>query len=96
MTISSSHNNIKIFGNIKSISNYRIITEEIDAIKKEFNDIKIHLFDSISITSSVIGYLCKLTSSGCNVELYIANDGLYDLLDDLNLLQTLNVQRITA
>jgi len=67
MTISSSHNNIKIFGNIK-----------------------------ISITSSVIGYLCKLTSSGCNVELYIANNDLYDLLDDLNLLQTLNVQRIAA
>jgi len=95
MTISSKQNIVTISGNIKSVAHHHTIAEEIDNIKQEFNLIKIHLTDSISITSSVIGYLCKLVNLGHEIELYVADRDLHALLDDLNLLQTLKVQQIT-
>jgi len=96
MTISSKQNIITISGNIKSVAHYHAIMEEIDKIKQEFNLIKIYLLDSISIISSVIGYLCKLVNLGHEIELYVTNTELHDLLNDLNLLQTLKVRKTTS
>ena len=95
MIISSKQNIITISGNIKSVAHHHAIAQEIDKTREEFNLIKIHLLDSISITSSVIGYLCKLVNLGHNIELYVADRDLHTLLDDLNLLQTLKVQQTT-
>jgi len=94
MKITSSNNTIKIIGNIKSVRHYNDIKAAIDVLVKDYNQINLYLLNSISITSSVIGYLCKLIDKGHLIELYIANEDLHELLDDLNLLQTFKVQQI--
>ncbi|QOP45527.1 hypothetical protein [Sulfurimonas paralvinellae] len=96
MNISSSNNTLTISGNIKSVSHFQILANELNKMTKDFDHISIHLLDSISITSSVIGYLCKLRDMGHNIELHVTDKELHDLLDDLNLLQILQVQHITA
>ena len=96
MEVSSSHNIVTISGNIKSVSHAHLLSEELDQIIKDFKEIKIHILDSISITSSVIGYLCKLASLGHTIELHVTNKELCSLLDDLNLTQLLKVQHIAA
>ncbi len=96
MKVSSSQNILTISGNIKSVSHAHILAEEINQIIKDFKEIKIRILDSISITSSVIGHLCKLASLGHSIELHVTNKELYGLLDDLKLTQLLKVQHIAA
>jgi len=96
MEVKSSNNNILITGNIKSTTHYHNISAEIESLKDSTKNIKIYIYDSISITSSVIGYLCKLvTTSDIALSLYVEDDSLHSLLNDLNLIDTLNVQKIT-
>ena len=94
MEVSSSRNIVTISGNIKSVSHAQFLENEINQIVKDFKEIKIHILDSISITSSVIGYLCKLASLGHSIELHVTDKELYNLLDDLSLTQLLKVQHI--
>ncbi len=96
MTIKSTHNNITILGNIKSLTHHHDIIKELEIIKREYQNITIHILNSISITSSVIGYFCKLVDSEkINLSLHINNNDLYNLLDELNLINVLNVQKIS-
>jgi len=97
MEVSSSSNIITIKGNIKAISHFSVIKQEIDTILKSFSDIKhvkINILESISITSTVIEHLCKLVHDDIHIELFVKNKGLRMLLDDLNLTNLLNVQKI--
>ena len=98
MEVSSSHNTVTINGNIKSVSHYHQIKTEIEKILDKFSDtksIKIHLLDSIAITSSVIGFFCKLVNiDGVSIHLHVNDESLYDLLNDLNIVTLLNVQKI--
>jgi len=94
MEISSSSNIITIKGNIKALSHYNAIKEEIDNIINDFSHVKIQILESISITSSIIGYLCNITKQGVNIEMHVQDEGLIDLLDDLNLVSLFNVRKI--
>jgi hypothetical protein len=95
MEIKSSGDNLHIFGNIKSISHYHAISKELDNLLINTTNIKIHIMDSISITSSVIGYLCKLvTTTKSSLSLFVKDEGLHELLEDLNLIKLLNVKKI--
>ena len=95
MEVKSSNNKIVITGNIKSISHYYDILEELEKLRKIEQNIQIHIYNSISITSSVVGYLCKLvTTTELSLSLLIEDDSLYTLLDELNLIETLKVQKI--
>ena len=95
MEIKSSNNHLTITGNIKSVAHYHKISQEIDSIVKDTKDVNIHILDSISITSSVIGYLCKLVQTmNVSLSLHVKDDGLHALLDDLNLITLLNVQKM--
>ncbi|WP_457744393.1 hypothetical protein [Sulfurimonas sp.] len=77
MTITSKSNILTISGNIKSVTNVHSIEEEISILKKKFLNITIHLLDSISITSSLIGYLCKLINQeNISISLHIHNNDL--------------------
>ncbi|MEN4045289.1 MULTISPECIES: hypothetical protein [Sulfurimonas] len=99
MEISSSLNTITVKGNIKAISHYEEIKNEIEKMIDNSPDIKyikILILESISITSSIIGYLCKLVDDGINLEVHIQNEGLHELLDDLNLVPLLNVKKLSA
>lgn len=94
MEIKSSSSSVTITGNIKTIADFQLIKQTIDVIVATHRSIIINVVDSLSITSSVIGYLNKLVLKDMiGVRLNVGNEQLYDLLDDLNLVSTFKVQR---
>ncbi|MDQ1245171.1 MAG: hypothetical protein QG565_1512 [Campylobacterota bacterium] len=95
MEIETSSNTIKITGNIKSISNFQTIKESVDALILQHKHINIVIVDSLSITSSVIGYLNKLVlKDNIDIHMSVGNEQLLHLLDDLNLIQTFKAKRV--
>ena len=94
MNISSSANTVTITGNIKSVSDFQSIKSTIDSIKDSTATITLDIQDSISITSSVIGYLNKLVlKDSIDLNMKIANEQLMHLLEDLNLTGTFKARR---
>jgi len=94
MDISSSANRVKIIGNIKSVSDFQSIKSTIDAIKESTSTITLDIQDSISITSSVIGYLNKLVlKDSIDLNMKVGNAQLMELLNDLNLTGTFKARR---
>jgi len=95
MDITVNSNIVKINGNIKSISDYQQIKETLDALSATHESIIIEIKDSISITSSIIGYLTKLVQKeGIDLSIKVGNASLMELFDDLNLVSLFNVRRI--
>jgi len=94
MDIHLSENNVTITGNIKSISDFQDIKQTIDKTITNHKNIILHIKDSLSITSSVIGYLNKLVlHDGININMNIHNEQLLGLLNDLNLSSTFNARK---
>jgi len=86
MEISTSSNIITIIGNIKSVKDFQEIKMTADAIKVDNKSITVNIIDSLSITSSVIGYFNKLIlKDKINIQMNIGNAKLLELLSDLNL-----------
>jgi len=85
MEISTSANVITIKGNIKSVKDFQEIKMSADIIKGN-KSLTINIIDSLSITSSVIGYFNKLIlKDKVNIQMNIGNAKLLELLSDLNL-----------
>ena len=95
MEISTSSNSVTISGNIKTIGDFQTIKSTLDAISSKYQEIILNIVDSLSITSSIIGYLNKLVLKD-NIELHIniGNDQLLELFDDLNLSTVFDVKKI--
>ena len=89
----SSANELTITGNIKSIEDSLKIKGEITRIIKiDGPKIKLLIKDSFSMTSTVIGFLMKLVHNDkIQISTSVGDSRLYDLLDELNLVQLLNV-----
>ena len=95
MEIESSSNIITINGNIKSVSDFSHIKNLVDKIIVEHKKITINIEDSLTITSSVIGYFNKLVlKDKINLEIKIGNEQLMRLLDDLNLVSTFKAKQL--
>jgi len=95
MKIKSSSNIVTIEDNIKSIGDFQKIKSTIDSMIENNSDITLKIVDSISIISSVIGYLNKLVlKDGININIYAGNAKLIELLDDLSLSSTFNVKKL--
>ncbi|OHE12102.1 MAG: hypothetical protein A2525_06615 [Sulfurimonas sp. RIFOXYD12_FULL_36_11] len=94
MELEVSSNTIVIKGNIKSINDFQNIKQRVDAMTVENKLININILDSLSITSSVIGYFNKLVLKD-NIDIYmnVKNEQLLNLLEDLNLISTFKVKR---
>jgi len=93
--IESKGNKLVVKGNIKSVEHYNDIKNNIDQIIRNQEHIIVELVDSISLTSSVIGYFTKIVNiDKINLKLYVNDEKLFELLDDLGLLQMLNVQKV--
>lgn len=94
MELQISASTILVTGNIKSISDFQEIKRTVDNITAQHKQITLKIVDSLSITSSVIGYLNKLVLKD-NIELnvIVGNEQLYHLLDDLNLVSTFKAKR---
>jgi len=88
---------IYIDGNIKSLGDNDVIKHAVEDAYHEDNSKLIDIFinDSFIITSSVIGFLIKfIKKEKMNLSLKIYNEELYEMLDDMNLVQSLNVKRV--
>ena len=94
MEISSTQNQITITGNIKTVSDYQEIKTCIDSVINQHKSITIDIQDSISITSSVIGYLTKIVMKDkIALNTKVGNSQLLELLDDLNLKATFKAKQ---
>ena len=92
MEIKIRSNTMSIAGNIKSISDFQEIKNSLESMKSSNAHINLEILDSISVTSSVIGYLNKLVlKDKINLSVKVGNKQLMELFEDLNLVQTLNV-----
>ena len=93
MEITISSNVITIDGNIKSVSDFQKIKQLLDQAIIQHNSIVINITNSLSITSSVIGYLNKLAlKDGINIQMRVGNSQLLSLLEDLSLTATFNAK----
>lgn len=94
MELEVSSNSLVIKGNIKSVSDFQNIKQSVDAMVAQHKHININILDSLSITSSVIGYFNKLVLKD-NIDLHmnVRNEQLLNLLDDLNLASTFKAKR---
>jgi len=94
MKITTSSNNVTINGNIKSINDFQKIKNHLDEIIINHKTIIINVVNSLSITSSVIGYLNKLVlKDNIAIQMKIGDTQLLQLLDDLDLVNTLNATK---
>ena len=94
MDIISNSNTITIIGNIKKISDFQDIKNKIEPIIQKSQNLTINIKDSISLTSTIIGYLNKLVlKDGINIQIIAGDTGLYELLEDLNLISTFRVKK---
>ncbi len=94
MELEVSSNTLIIKGNIKSINDFQNIKQRVDAMTVENKLININILDSLSITSSVIGYFNKLVlKDNIDIHMNIKNEQLLHLLDDLNLISTFKAKR---
>ncbi len=94
MEISNVGAIITIKGNIKSISDFQEIKTCLDDITCTDKSITLKIIDSISITSSVIGYLTKLVyKDKIHISMTVGDKRLYELLDELSLISQFNVQK---
>jgi len=95
MDISTSSNVVKITGNIKSVSDYQKIKETVDSLTQTHKSILLEIKDSISITSSLIGYFTKLVQKeGIDLTIKVGDESLLELFDDLNLVSLFRVKKV--
>jgi len=95
MNISSASNIVTIEGNIKSVSDYQGIKTTMDKVTSQHSSIIINIIDSISITSSVIGYLNKLVlKDKITLQIGVGSEQLLELFDDLSLTSLFNVKAL--
>ena len=94
MKIEISSNTVTIDGNIKSVSDFQAIKQNMDSIVGTHKHIILNIKDSLSITSSVIGYLNKLVlKDNIDINMHVGDPQLMELLDDLSLTSTFKARK---
>jgi len=94
MEINASSNNVTIDGNIKTVSDFQQIKQVLDDVVAVHKTVVLNITDSLSMTSSVIGYFNKLVlKDDINLQMKIGNKQLLELLTDLNLASTFNAKK---
>lgn len=93
MEITRRSDDFLIEGNIKTISDFQEIKHVLDTCINHNTSIKLTIKDSISVTSSVIGYLTKLVlKDKMVVEVCVGNGELIHLFEELGLKELLHVR----
>jgi len=94
MEISSSSNVVTIIGNIKTVNDFQQIKSLLDSVTRQHKSVTLQIKDSLSITSSVIGYLNKLIlKDKINLNMNVGNAKLLELIEDLNLTSTFKARK---
>lgn len=95
MEIKRNGSELVISGNIKNTTDYQTIKDNVnELIKSGSKSIIVKTPESFSMTSSVIGFFIKVIfQDKVPIHVYVKDDRLYSLLEDLNLLDTFKVQK---
>ena len=95
MEIQRQGSEIVITGNIKNTSDYQSIKDNINAlVQSGAKSIIVKTPESFSMTSSVIGFFIKVIfQDKVSIHVYVKDDRLYSLLEDLNLIETFKVKK---
>lgn len=94
--ISGNSFDITITGNIKTIADGVSIKEAVakathDGVDKPIN---LCIKDSFIITSSIIGFLIKVTNiDKIPLQVIVENQELYEMLSEMNLLTSINIKK---
>ncbi|MBZ0156474.1 MAG: hypothetical protein K8I29_09745 [Alphaproteobacteria bacterium] len=92
----SGASEVTISGHIKSIEDYQQIKNTVkELVSGGRNSLVIRIPDSLSMTSSVIGFFLKLIyGDKVKVSMLVGDERLLNLLDVLNLLTVFDVKKI--
>ena len=95
MEIQRQGSEIVITGNIKNTSDYQSIKDNVNAlVQSGAKSIIVKTPESFSMTSSVIGFFIKVIfQEKVSIHVYVKDDRLYSLLEDLNLIETFKVKK---
>lgn len=95
MEIKRNGSEIIISGNIKNTTDYQTIKDNVnELIKSGSKSIIVKTPESFSMTSSVIGFFIKVIfQDKVAIHVYVKDERLYSLLEDLNLIETFKVQK---
>lgn len=95
MKIKQEGHSLFIEGNIKTVGDFQEIKRIIDEMIVHSSTINMMLLDSISMTSSVIGYLTKIVlKDKISLSISVGNEELMALLDDLGVAELLHVRKL--
>lgn len=91
-----SDNEIIITGNIKSVEDsIQIKTTINELLARGSRSIHLKVMDSLSMTSTMIGFLMKVVhQEKVHLLITVGDSRLYSLLEELNLVQQFNVRLI--
>lgn len=87
---------IFITGNIKTIIDGQSIKETITHMYEQDAQrlINLHIKDSFIMTSSIIGFLIKVTNiDKIPLQVIVENQELYEMLTEMNLLTSINIKK---
>jgi hypothetical protein len=93
MEIIKTNNVVEVEGIIKTMNDANKLNEVLNEFK-EGSLVVIKIKDSFAMPSAVIGNLLKKVEEGVNIKLEVKSDILYEVLNDLNLVNKLNVKKI--
>ncbi len=94
MQLEVKDNRVKISGNMKSVMDYKELKTLLDSVTGEHKTVTMDVIDSISITSSIIGYLNKLVlKDKITLNMHVGNSLLFELLDELSLIELFHVTK---
>ena len=94
MKIEVSGSTVAIEGNIKTVEHFMSIKSAVDSMLTSFKEVHFDIKDSISMTSSVIGYITKIVRKDqIHVTMNVTDERLYNLLDDLQLVSLFNIKK---
>ena len=95
-TVPSGTNELTISGNIKSIEDSTQIKEAVDALKRGgASSLILKVQDSFSMTSTVIGFLMKQVNiDKMSITMIVGDPRLYQLLEELSLVQPFNIRLV--
>lgn len=89
-------NTVEILGNIKSLDHYNEIKQTIQQlVAGGAKHLTIDVRDSLSMVSSVIGFLIKIINvDGVAINVNVWDERLYALLDQLSLIELFHVKQV--
>jgi len=95
MELETDGSTLTIIDNIKSVAHFQEIKSALDKMKTTNSSISIKIPTSLSITSSVIGYLMKLIhKDGIRLSIAVGDERLVKLLSDLGLSSEFSVRKV--